>query len=77
MNFNDIEIPVLGEDAVVARGLLSLDDLESIDVPFNEGLFNRSSRCGKDRRREFDLQSVRLADRERRGGRDRRLQSYY
>lgn len=60
-----------------SKRLLSLDELENIDVPFNELLFSKCTRKGEERRSFDDRRQLQRDTEDRRSCRDRRLYNQY
>lgn len=60
-----------------SKKLLSLDELENIDVPFNELLFSKCTRTGEERRNFDDRRQLQRDTEDRRSCRDRRIYNQY
>lgn len=56
-----------------SKKLLSLDELNTIDVPFNESLLNKCTRSGDERRNLEDRRQLQRNTEDRRSCRDRRI----
>ena len=70
-------IPILRDEIIPGNYILSLDELEELEIPYASAAFNTCTRSGQDRR-ELAERSRRESPGcgERRGCRDRRLLTY-